>query len=109
VKETTNREQLLASQRWLGAGWALLTLALIGAAWYTYPILKSHTAALKQFTSLPTMVDSVGDQLKQAAAKIENQAKDQQNLRDQVARLSRSIQGKVETAAKQAEESSTEL
>jgi len=109
IDKDEEREKLIASQRRLGAGWALLTLAVIGAAWYAYPILKGHTAALKQFANLPTVVGSVSDQLKQATAKIETQANDQQNLRDQVTRLSRNVQAKVETAAKQAEESSTEL
>jgi hypothetical protein len=103
-----NIDRINRRHRWLGLGWLLVILALIAAGWYAYPMLQNHQAALAQFAGMRQAVDSVGDQVKQAAAKIEAQASDQQSLRDQVTKLGRTMQAKMETAAAQARESSAE-
>jgi predicted nucleic acid-binding Zn-ribbon protein len=94
---------------WFGAGWLLLILLLAAAAWYVYPIVSDHQAALTRFTDVQKAIDSAGSQVKQTAEKVEQQASDQENLHNQVTQLGRTVQAKMEAAAKQARESSTEF
>lgn len=94
---------------WFAAGWLLLAAALGAGAWYIYPILKNHEAAFTQIGNIRESVVSIGDQLKRATAAIEAQSSDQQTLRGQVNQLARTMQMKMEVAAKQASASSEEL
>ena len=111
--ERKEREERWATlrrrQHFLTAGWVVVVLALAGGAWYAYPTLVRHNAAVEQFAGVHKTVDAIGDQMKQADAKLDNWAADQQNLRDQMAKLSQRIQARMEGAAKQAQELSTAL
>ncbi len=103
--------------RVLGIGWLVLALAIAAGAWYAYPALKRHDAALAQFASVQKVVDALGDQAKQADEKIQswaqNSTNDRQDLRDQIAKLGQGLgqrmQSGIEATRKQARESSAEL
>jgi vacuolar-type H+-ATPase subunit I/STV1 len=91
--------------RIFGAGWLILALAIAAGAWYAYPTLKRHDAVLTQVAGVQKLVDSLGDQMKQADDKLQSWANDQQELRDQIAKLGQ----RMEAASKQAKESSANL
>jgi predicted nucleic acid-binding Zn-ribbon protein len=91
--------------RFLAAGWLLLASAFIGGAWYAYPVLDHHEAAIAKLASAQKGVETISDRVKQTQAKLEDWATDQQGLRDQMKSLGQKMQTKVETAAKQAQDS----
>jgi hypothetical protein len=96
---TLNRRQHL-----LTAGWLIVVLALVGGAWYAYPTLIRHKAAIEQFAGVHKTVDAMGEQIKQTDAKLDRWASDQQNLRDQMSKLGQRMQARMTAAAKQAQE-----
>jgi len=91
--------------RFLTAACVLLAAALIGLAWYTYPMLQTHDASLRNLPGLTQTVDNIGDRLKEAESKAVDSSNGQRSLRDQVADLSRSLRARLETVSKQASQS----
>src|SRR6266851_6093034 len=90
-------------QRFLTSGWVLLVFGLIASTWYAYSALVRNDAVIVQFARVHKTVDAMGDQLKQTDANLEDWGADQQDLRDQVAKLGQSMQTKVEGLVKQAQ------
>ena len=88
------------------AAWFILALAIAGAAWYAFPQLRRHDAAVAQFANVQKTVDSIGGQLKEADSKLQSWAGDRQELRGQIAKLSQSMETRIEAVRKQARESS---
>jgi predicted nucleic acid-binding Zn-ribbon protein len=95
--------------RMFGIGGVILALAIIGLAWYAYPLLTRHDLALTQFAAVPKAVDSLGDRMKDVDSKIENWSGEQQDLRDQVTKLGRQMEARIQAVRKRAQETSTEL
>jgi hypothetical protein len=79
----------------------LLIAALVGIAWYTVPALKRHKVSLLDLPRLTQTLDSFGDRLKQAEAKLSDSSNDQQSLRGEVAKLRETLRDKVEAVSKQ--------
>jgi chaperonin cofactor prefoldin len=93
----------------LGAGLLLLALALAAGGWYAYRALQRHEIALGQFPGVQKVVDAISDQVKQTDQKLASWAEDQQNLRDQMAKLGQKMETRVASVTKQAQSSSAEM
>jgi chaperonin cofactor prefoldin len=112
------REKMDMEERWetmhrhhrlLGVGWLLLALALAGGGWYGYHALQRHELALGQFPGVQKVVDAIGDRVKETDQKLASWADDQQNLRDQMAKLGQKMETRIASVTKQAEASSAEM
>jgi hypothetical protein len=95
--------------RMFGVGGAVLALAIIGLIWYAYPALNRHELALTQFAGVQKVVDTLGEQMKSVDAKIGNWTSDQQDLRDQVAKLGHQMEIRMQAVRKQAQDASGEV
>lgn len=98
-------ETVKRRHRMFAIGWLILVLAIAGAAWYVYPQLKRHEAALGQFTNVQRAVDTMGGQLRDADSKLQTWAGDRQELHDQMTKLGQ----RMEVIGKQARESAATL
>jgi hypothetical protein len=116
--DVSPREKLDMEERWetvhrhhriLGAGWLLLVVVLAGGGWYAYQALQRHEVALAQFPGVQKVVDAIGDRVKQTDQKLASWAEDQQNFRDQMAKLGQKMETRVASVAKQAQASSAEM
>jgi hypothetical protein len=83
----------------------LLAAAIVGLAWYAYPMLRTHDASLRNLPGLTQTVDTIGDRLKETEAKAADSSGAQQSLRDQVGDLGRNLRARIETVSKQASQS----
>ncbi len=115
IHDRNDREM---EERWEAAGrrhrafsilGAVLALAIIGLIWYAYPALNRHELAVGRFAGVQQVVDTLGDQMKTVDTKIGNWTSDQQNLRDQVAKLGHQMETRMQAVRKQARETSEEL
>jgi hypothetical protein len=95
--------------RLFGIGWLIVVLAMAAGAWYAYPILKRHDAAVARFASVQKVVDNLGDQARQADERFQSWSTDRDQLREQMSKLGQRVQAGIETTRKQARESSAEL
>jgi hypothetical protein len=102
-------ERLHRRHRILGIGLLLLALALAGGGWYAYQVLQRQEIALTQFPDAQKVAAAIGDRVKQTDQKLASWANDQQSLRDQMAKLGKTIETRVATVTKQAEASSAEM
>jgi hypothetical protein len=87
----------------------LLIAALVGVAWYTIPALKRHNVSLLDLPRLTQTLDSFGDRLKQAEAKVSDSSSDQQSLRGEVAKLRENLRDKLEAISKQGGQTAAEV
>jgi hypothetical protein len=86
-----------------------LAAAVIGLAWYAYPMMKRDNASLlNRLPSLSRSVDSMGDRLREAEAKASDSSNAQQSLREQVTDLGRNLKARMESAGRQATQSTEE-
>ena len=108
LDEDERWESVRRRHRAFGVGWLILALAIAAGAWYAYPMLKQHDAALAQFTGVQKTIDALGDQLKQADSKLQSWADQQQDVRDQMSKLGKRVEARMESARKQAQEASAE-
>jgi chaperonin cofactor prefoldin len=95
--------------RWFGIGGAGLAFAILGLIWYAYPLLTRHDLAVTRFAGVQKVVDTLGDRVKDVDAKIGNWSSDQQDLRDQMAKLSHRLETRMQAVHKQAQQTSAEL
>ena len=102
-------ETLSHRHRILGVALLLLALALAGGGWYAYRELQRHEVALMQFPGVQTVVNTISDQVKQTDQKLASWGDDQQSLRDQMAKLGKTMETRVASVTKQAQVSSAEL
>jgi hypothetical protein len=116
------REECEADLRWersrhrhriLTTALILLVAALIGGAWYAYPILKRHDLTLSQFPSRLTDVQksvfSLGEQAKATDAKVDDWSSRQEELRDRLNKARGDLMARIDSARKQASDASTAL
>jgi hypothetical protein len=95
--------------RFLAGLCILLAAAVVGLAWYAYPMMKRDNASLlNRLPSLSQSVDSIGDRLREAEAKAADSSNAQQSLREQVTDLSRNLRARIEGVSKQAGQSAEE-
>ena len=91
----------------------LLAAALVGGAWYAYPLLKNHDLTLSQIpttlTDVQKSVFSLGEQAKATDAKVDDWSTRQEELRGQLNRARGELMARVDSARKQASEASTAL
>ena len=91
----------------------LLAAALVGGAWYAYPLLKNHDLTLSQIpttlTDVQKSVFSLGEQAKATDAKVDDWSTSQEELRGQLNRARGELMARVDSARKQASEASTAL
>jgi hypothetical protein len=97
-----------AKHHFLTAVCVLLAIAIVGMAWYAYPMLKTHDASLHNLPGLTQTVDNIGDRLREAESKAADSSNGQRSLRDQVNDLSRNLRARIETVSKQASQSAEE-
>jgi hypothetical protein len=83
----------------------VLAAAIVGLAWYAYPMLKTHDASLHNLPNLRQTVETIGDRVEEAEAKAADSSSAQQSLRDQVTDVSRNLRARIETVSKQASQS----
>jgi hypothetical protein len=83
----------------------VLAAAIVGLAWFAYPMLKEHDASLHNLPGLTQSVDTIGDRLKEAEAKAADSSSAQGSLRDQMTDLGRSLRARIESVSKQASQS----
>ncbi len=102
-------ERAHRGHRILGVALLLLTLAIAGGGWYAYQALRRHEVALTQVPGVQKFVDAIGDRVKQTDQKLASWADDQQNLRDQMAKLGQKMETRVASATKQAQVSWAEM
>lgn len=86
----------------------VLAAAIVGLAWYAYPMLKTQDASLHNLPSLTQSVDSIGNRLQEAEARANDSSSAQQSLRDQVTDLGREVRARIEGVSKQASQSAEE-
>ena len=91
----------------------LLAAALVGGAWYAYPLLKNHDLTLSQIpttlTDVQKSVFSLGEQGKATDAKVDDWSNRQEQLRSQLNKARGELMARVDSARKQASEASTAL
>jgi hypothetical protein len=87
----------------------LLIAALAGVAWYTVPALKRHNVSLLDLPHLTQTLDSFGDRLKQAEAKLSDSSTDQQSLRGEVAKLRQTLRDKLDAVSKEGGQTAAEV
>ena len=91
----------------------LLAAALVGGAWYAYPLLKNHDLTLSQIpmtlTDVQKSVFSLGEQAKATDAKVDDWSTRQEELRGQLNKARGELMARVDSARKQASEASTAL
>jgi hypothetical protein len=94
----------------LTAALVLLAIGLAGFAWYAYPILGRHDALLSQTQlQIPTIqryVMSLDDDAKAMDARIRDWSSRQEDLRSQLTKVRGDLMARVESAKKQASDSS---
>jgi len=116
------REEYESDVRWerarrrhriLATALILLAAALVGGAWYAYPILKNHDLTLSQvpmtLTDPQKGVFSLGEQAKATDAKVDDWSTRQEDLRGQLNKARGELMARVDSARKQAGEASTAL
>jgi chaperonin cofactor prefoldin len=118
LRATHDRDVRELEERWeadrrrhriFGVGGVVLALAIIGSIWYAYPLLTRHDQVLTQFAGVPKVVDALGDRMQDVNNKVENWTSDQQDLRNQVAKLGHQMGTQIQAIRKRAQETSTEL
>jgi hypothetical protein len=91
----------------------LLAAALVGGAWYAYPILKSSDVTLSQvpatLTDVQKSVFSLGEQSKATDARVDDWSRRQEDLRSQLNKARGELMARVDSARKQASLASTAL
>jgi len=91
----------------------LLTAALVGGAWYAYPILKRSDVTLSQVPATLTDVQkgifSLGEQAKATDAKVDDWSSRQEDLRGQLNKARGDLMARVDAVKKQAGAASTAL
>ena len=91
----------------------LLCAALVGGAWYAYPILKNHDLTLSQIpmtlTDVQKGIFGLGEQAKATDAKVNDWSTRQEELRGQFNKARGELIARVDAAKKQAGEASTAL
>lgn len=106
-------ERARRRHRILTAFLILLLAALVGGAWYAYPILKRHDLTLSQLPSSLTDVQkslfSLGEQAKATDAKVDDWSSRQEELRDRLNKARGDLMARIDSARKQAGEASTAL
>jgi hypothetical protein len=116
--DANHRETDLPDERWkavvlrhrlFGIGWVILALAIIGVAWYGYPLLQGRREAITQFNNVQKAVDGFGDRMNNVDSKIQSWSVDQQNMRDQMTKLGQHMTARIEKEGKQVQKSSAEM
>ena len=91
----------------------LLAAALVGGAWYAYPMLKNHDLTLSQIrmtlTDVQKSVFGLGEQAKATDAKVDDWSTRQEALRGQLNRARGELMARVDAVKKQAGEASVAL
>ena len=91
----------------------LLAAALVGIAWYAYPMLKRHDVTLSQIPTSLTDVQKdlfgLGERAKAADAKLDDWSSRQDELRGQLNKARGELIARIDSAKKQASEASNAL
>ena len=102
-EEARHWESARRGQRLLAGACALLLGAVIGLAWYTYPVLRRHDASVREIPTLKNTVDTLRANAKQAEGRAAEASKARtQELRDEAAKLGHNLRVHVQDAEKRA-------
>jgi len=94
---------------YLWAACGVLALGIVGALWYTVPILKRHDTMLARSAGLKPSIEALGGRVEQQNAKFAESSTSLEQLRQQIADLRREMRSRLATVKKQAGQSAEEL
>jgi len=93
----------------LGAGVLIAILAVIGFAWYGYPMLQWKTDSATQLQKEQNRLDDLAQRLKAADAKFESLRQGDADLRNQMTKLQQNVAAGIANARKQAGQTTSSI
>ena len=93
------------SHRWRWA-WALGLAGLLGGvAWLAYPTVQKHAGMLSEFPVVKQSLASASQRIDDIAAKVNGWPRDQETLREQLAKLEGSVADRIRAVSREAQRS----